>query len=294
MTPEQDLQLTRFREFNSLRVADWRWQRAVLLNDTNSKRATKEDPTVNVIRKYLKDSVTFDTSSEVAEKYPELYEIDFIFKERGTVRWSIEALVISDTPAVDIAAHFGFPTHKLVELYEATKFDVRSRLSAPGFIEQHLFSHVGQAPSDENILKLLGWIGYNEKIGPILIHDWVNCGLIRENVEVESWYHDIMRRVQQRKTLRGVLRQDPTFNELLPHAVSNYMQFKKLDSDLAKSLPDGINTEDDYATLLKSINLTVASIEHKPTNGIEPRAYELIEQQIGESLGSQTDGEKSK
>lgn len=110
------------------------------------------DPGVFRAWRYLKEKVPVKVSARgqlesalAAERraaglFPELYVAERIFtKERHPVmRWMLEALLMTREPFANVAAYTGL-SQRVVEVYEQTFFDVRSRLDMPGCIHAIVF-----------------------------------------------------------------------------------------------------------------------------------------------------------
>lgn len=275
--------LFELREFNEQRPLDWRWLRAVLLEDKKARISDKEDTTVTEIRKFLRDQRAGVASETLCYKYPVLFEVHRIHNDtQHTTRWTLEALIMANESVDSICKRFGWSDigKQIVETYEKCKFDVRSRLQFNSFILTEVLGtevYGSITPSEEKIWKLFAWLGYRKNIGTALFDGYVN--IEHMDSSVKEWFDTFIEQQFTRKAVRALIKSDPIHNPNVIDIVKTYHDRKKMEMDFQlKKLTSGATPEDEKnKQLLESVTMTIASFHKTASSAIEPRAKELID-----------------
>jgi hypothetical protein len=122
------------------RPADWRWQLATFFQ-RERMRVTRSRGG-KYVAQAKNFAIAWDAASTTADRYTvinehkSLFEAWSIFMATGSVqngRWELEARLLAGQSYEEIANTAGIPVD-VIEVYERTFFDVRSRLNKPGLI----------------------------------------------------------------------------------------------------------------------------------------------------------------
>jgi len=172
----QKRDLVNLKGTNADRPVDWRWQRAVLL-EHRGLFGHLEEPSIQQARAFMQLGNQASVE-KLASTFPLIYEVHRIHSNAAHSRWMLEALVMADVPAKDIADRFGWAENgeELVQLYEQLKFDVRGRLKFDTYIQSEVLGVSGNvyAPSEDKILKIFGYIGNKRGLGTKLLDCYVS------------------------------------------------------------------------------------------------------------------------
>ena len=225
---------------------------------------------------------------ELAQKFPVLYEVHYIYEEAKTTRWLLEGFIMSGISAEEIADQFGWETTEIVETYELCKFDVRGRLKTAAFVLSHVLGGGGdctQVISDDRIYKMLGWIGYKKGLGPVILDGYINLDVM--DAETQDFYHDMITNQLTRKTVRALLKFDTAKSKGIMELVDAYQSNQKLLMEKKERGLSSANSEQDRdtKTLVETLGLIPASLEQRNTPiQLEPRADEAVVAEINQQL----------
>jgi len=281
--------LVNLKGTNADRPADWRWQRAVLL-EHRGLFGHLEEPSIQQARSFIQAGNRVSVE-QLANKYPLLYEVHRIHSNASHTRWMLEALIMADVPAVDIAGRFGWTERgeELVGLYEQLKFDVRSRLKFDTYIQSEVLGVSGNvyAPSEDKILKIFGYVGNKRGLGTKLLDCYVS--LDDMTGDVKNWFEGFVSQQFTKKTVRALLRGDPSSSELLLDTIRVFHDSQKLEMDKKTRgmQTSGSDVEKAMERMTDSLKMTVVSISQTQNRAIEPRSNEIIDESIVKLLDEQ-------
>lgn len=281
--------LINLREINEERAPDWRWRRAILLEERQSPIRNIEDEMVSKLRKYIREVKLGRETEELAYNYPIFYEVNRIYSDAKATRWLLEALIMANTPPQEIANRFGWKHLgvNLVLAYEALKFDVRSRLKFDAFVLSTILgiTEVGQLPpSEERVYKVLGWIGMRKEVGTALLDGYINLEAMTE--EVKKWYDQFVDHQLTRRTVRSLFKFDPMQSPQLVNLIGVWNEHQKLvmERRIQGLGVESSELENAQSTLIQSLSMTVADISAVSASEVEPRAMAMLESAVSEGL----------
>ena len=284
----KDCTFETLRPTNEFRPADWRWKRAMLYIDKGTSTRTHDDKMVLQVVQYLRLVRAGESSEELANKYPDLYEVDRIYSDSKDTRWLIEALIMAGCEPEYIAEYFGFSDSNFIKLYELLKFDVRSRLKFKGFITGSILDALDSGslpPAKEKIWKALAWVGYKNGHGDRLLQGFIDIDAMP--ADIKAWYDTFIQHHFSRKVVSAVFKGNPLKNPLLMDAIRTVHEGRKLEMEEHKLLGDsaGTDVQESQKALIGSLNMIIATV--KPglsMPSIEARASEQLQLEIGNAI----------
>jgi hypothetical protein len=225
----------------------------------------------------------------------------------------IEARVLANQPAAEIAELTGL-TEEMMELLEATKWDVRSRLSSKSLMRELAFPGISFGQSSiSQVTKLMGYWGYLTNNDAKLVDAYLalDGGMSEASMTMLESMIDAF---FTRKCLTTIIGNNPMvigYNDTyrsLNERRSLKLQERKAAADLREG---GGDTDKAYLGLLASVTMEIAkvaqprAIELRPAKEI-PSSLISIERQIesdvsgarqqllAEKLASDAEGKKFK
>jgi len=286
---------------NPLRRPAWRWDRiSYLTNKTNKgyKRAVNsfDDQLVITGRNYLLQYINLtkavvqqgsqcDLDSAFAAAYtqwPDLSMAHRIYVTSSFARWAIEALILANQTAEDIAGDLGCPP-SVVTTYETYFYDVRDRMKSELFIIDALMSPAmksGMGSTDFDFFwkGLAYWYG-----APVLKAAW-SMGVIPD--DIKNQLSQCMTAMMDRNTLRATVARQP--NQYNAHDIlDEHLTAKQIDANTKYpgDLLD-VKAKEGSSILVRAIQLSAASRLLPGTTGIETRAAYTIHEMAAAVLST--------
>lgn len=161
------MSLLTYRIDNPRRPADWRWQRANVIQNAYPRQG--EDVYMRIAVQFMRMIRRCGSDEDLLQALdanPLLFEAYSIYTgadDVSNIRWEIEARILADEDQASIASKLGISTD-IVDYYERFFFDVRDRLQAWGLITHAVIRFSARAGlasrSYDCFWKLIGyWCG---------------------------------------------------------------------------------------------------------------------------------------
>lgn len=235
-------------ETNPFRAVTWRWDRITYLAGKTAaggmrKTATYDDGLIQAGRKYLahytnimksivRDGNPVDVDSAFSVLYaqwPDTAMAHKIYITRGFARWALEALVLADMTADDIAKRLGCPAI-VIRTYESMFYDVRDRRGNELFVIDALMTPAmlhGMVGTDYDFF----WKGIAYWHGADVLQSMWSMGVIDEKIKGQIL--ECMQSMMDRNTLRATVARQP--NQFNAHEfMDEHLQKKQIDTDATK------------------------------------------------------------
>lgn len=286
--------LLQCREMNPERPPNWRWERAVILSDRDTATRSIDDDFIKEVVKFHKDLKTKE-DEELYKKYGPLYQCHYFWFSNSLTKSLLEAYILSDTDKSVIAENFGWSTdesEKVIDIYEKLFFDVRSRLKFDPFILANVIKLTEHytLPTDDQIYKMLAYVGYKKKIGPLFLQAYVNMDSMDE--KSAAWFNSFIREHITRKTARSLFRHDPAYNEGLRQLIDVYTSTQKFELDKAIKGSDEVKTSELEERMVNALKISAAGVKDRLDSPIVLSASEEIAEAINNQIIEQTKSKK--
>jgi hypothetical protein len=161
------------------RPPDWRWRRALwLAEEGKCSRKEPEDPRVLLARRFVVlwgGAASEEKKAALADRFPGVfYARELHARGQEDDRWVVEARVLADQPAEEIALRQN-TTAEVISWYEALFFDVREQLHRRDWVANRVlgpaFRRGVRARDFDLLLKLYALQG-----GPVVVDFLVEGG----------------------------------------------------------------------------------------------------------------------
>jgi hypothetical protein len=165
-----------FAKVNPFRTLSWRWDRARRLAEEGQDYSlATDDRETGCALEYLQASRSCDTHAQrqkLAEKMPEIHKAHEIHKQGGSLKWVLEAFLLTEETSETIGRRLGLPT-AVVDWYEQLFFCVRDRLSARDWVVLVAIGmkFVRAEVTKEDVDLLLKWLAYAG--GPLVLETYL-------------------------------------------------------------------------------------------------------------------------
>lgn len=211
----------------------WRWDRAVrhTTDGTTPSRVCND----NLVRKgwqYLRRLNNCQSADDVAwlkNDYPALHKAYCLFENTRSLKWVLEATLLTRITYEDINAYTGIDVDA-VDAYESYFFNVRDKLDFRGYISSRILLPVatnGTGPRDYDfMLKAVGYFG-----GWEILKEMLNVGPMGD--ENRKWFEDSFTADMWRKGLLAVRRLDPN-NFNATEIIANVMKMIEIQNEVSK------------------------------------------------------------
>lgn len=286
--------LFELRASNPERPPNWRWQRANIIfqNKAQGGFIGEEQIICDTIEflRHRKKTTSYEKSSG---NYPVLFEVNRLVAGVSASKWLIEALILGDVAPEAIAEKIGWGTDpfwvSVIKAYETMCFDVRSRIKSDFYVLTNIIGMpdgtIGK--SEERVWKALSWIGMRKKLGTALVDAYINIDAMPETSR--KWFEKFVDNQITRKAARSLLRFDPLGNKNMIEFLRNYSDMRKLDlqQEAAGRETTSSDTNQQQKRLLDGLTLSTAKITQVANSHIEPRAHDIISQEIEQSIQAQ-------
>lgn len=286
-------ELIQLRSTNASRQPDWRWRRAVLLESKSVKSRSFNDKWISRTRQFIRMQRSKKSEEDIFIADPVLYEVHNIYNETGPTRWTLEALIMADTDPKEICDRFGYDkkTGKaIIEAYEATKFDVRSRLKHIDFVRTKVIGSTTDGdipPTEESILKVLGWLSGRKGAGTLLLDGYLHLDEL--NDRAKRWYYDFINNHLTRKTVRSILKYNPVHSPEMLEVIRTLNETRKVEQELKLQQGDIDRQQlgSSQTHLLQAIQFTLADFNRLPASSVETQVLDdtdplLLEAEVSE------------
>ena len=201
--------------------------------------------------------------------YPDFYRAYNLYHDITTVKWLLEASLLTSASFADIADYFG-ESPGVVDIFSKVFYNVRPRLGARGFILNEIMKPAvrrGIADRDYDALyKILGYAG-----GWEILKDYLEYKELNPNTA--QWLTGANRAQMQKLGFKAMQRIEINqFNAV--EIIGKWLEFEQLEREQGAG-PAQSEADAMMKSLLGSCNLTIMS--SKATfNADEPRVGDLV------------------
>ncbi len=299
-----------FHPSNPFRVCNWRWERARVLREKNTRAIGRgtNDQFVTAAFKFqvelakCKDDV--DRWS-LMEEYPDIYAAYLIFKrgddeDRHPMRFVIEARILAGQQSDEIANLLGIPP-ATIDLYEKIFFNVKDKLKNSDYIMTCVMGpsvYAGLSDRDYDLLwKLFGYL-----YGPVMLDSFIQTTSRKfrpeTSSEVDAALGDDARSALQRKV--AIVTRTFTVNPFSQSELLNvYARFLEVEKESNSGKAQDVIMQN-IQVMLDKLPWQSGEVAKDPriaqyeVNAAELRTDELLAITVGKTLPNQKEIEELK